>query len=137
MSNPPDFTAIARDYWGADLPDWIEALAVACMASSQSKVAARLGRSGALVSSVLRRKYAGDMGAVEELVRGHLLSETVACPSLGVLPLHECRAWMGKARKFENTNALRVQMYRACHRCPRFLKIVEVPNRHPATGIGE
>ncbi|WP_323036225.1 hypothetical protein [Pararhodobacter sp.] len=119
---PPDFVEIARAHWGAALPDWIKALAEACTKSSQTKVAAQLGRSGALVSSVLRNKYAGDMGAVEELVRGHLLSETVACPSLGVLPLHECRAWRAKATRFENTNALRVQMYRACQRCPRFRK---------------
>ncbi|HHX89915.1 MAG TPA: hypothetical protein GX700_09135 [Paracoccus sp.] len=115
------FCQIARAHWGALLPDWIEALAKACDAASQAKVAKRLGRSGALVSGVLRASYPGDIRAIEELVRGHLLAGTVACPALGVLPLHECRDWMRKARAFQNTNALRVRMYRACHRCPRFV----------------
>lgn len=113
---------IARAHWGAPLPDWIEALARACTQSSQNKVALRLGRSAALVSNVLRRRYPGDMAAVEELVRGHLLSETVKCPSLGVLPLHECHDWRAKARAFQNTNSLRVRMWRACQMCPRNAK---------------
>lgn len=119
MTTPLD---IARAHWGAPLPDWVEALAKACTQSSQNKVAARLGRSAALVSNVLRRRYPGDMAAVEELVRGHLLAETVNCPSLGVLPLHECHAWRAKARDFQNTNSLRVRMWRACQMCPRNAK---------------
>lgn len=117
--------AVARAHWGADLPDWVAALAEHCAATSQNKVAARLGRSAALVSTVLRRKYAGDMHAVEELVRGHLLAATVACPALGVLPLHECHVWRFKARAFQNTNSLRVRMFRACQLCPRFAKGAE------------
>ncbi|WP_370269207.1 hypothetical protein [Nioella sp.] len=117
MTSPLD---IARTHWGAPLPDWIEALAKACGETSQNKVAARLDRSAALVSNVLRNRYTGSMQAVEELVRGHLLSETVNCPSLGVLPLHECHDWRVKARSFQNTNTLRVRMYRACQMCPRF-----------------
>jgi len=110
----------ARAAWGADIPDWVEALALACTASSQNKVAARLGRSAAMISQLLRRKYPGDLRAVEDLVRGHLLAGTVECPALGALPMHECRAWMAKATSFENTNALRVRMFRACRLCPRF-----------------
>lgn len=109
----------ARRCW-PDLPDWVEALAEACRATSQSRVADRIGRSPALVSQVLRRKYAGDLRAVEDLVRGALMAGTVDCPALGRLPTHECRGWMAKARAFGNTNALRVQMYRACQACPRF-----------------
>lgn len=119
MTTPLD---VARLHWAAPLPDWVEALARACTETSQNKVAARLGRSAALVSTVLRNRYGGDMAAVEELVRGHLLAETVNCPSLGVLPLHECRAWRAKARAFQNTNALRVRMWRACQMCPRNAK---------------
>lgn len=119
MSTPLD---IARAHWGARMPDWIEALARACTQTSQNKVAARLGRSAALVSNVLRARYPGDMASVEELVRGHLLAETVACPSLGVLPLHECQSWRVKARSFQNTNSLRVRMWRACQMCARYAK---------------
>ncbi len=111
---------VAREHWGADMPDWVAALARACTETSQNKVAARLGRSAALVSTVLRKRYGGSMTTVEELVRGVYLAQTVACPALGTLPMHECRAWIIKAAVFQNTNALRVRMYRACQTCPRF-----------------
>lgn len=111
---------IVAETWGVDAPDWVQALARACAETSQNKVAARLGYSAAVISQVLRRKYPGDMGAVEEQVRGHLLAETVACPARGVMPTHLCRAWRAKARNFQNTNAERVMMHRACHRCARY-----------------
>lgn len=112
----------ARHHWGESLPDWVAALAEACQSSSQSRVAERIGRSPAVVSQVLRAKYPGDLRAVEDLVRGALMSGTVECPALGLVPTHECRGWMVKARTFGNTNALRVRMYRACRACPRFTK---------------
>ncbi len=110
----------ARAAWGEDLPDWIEALARECDASSQSKIAARLGRSPALVSQVLRRKYAADLAGVEQVFRGVFEQLTVECPSLGELPANACRDWQLKAARFVNVNSLRVRMYRACHSCPRF-----------------
>lgn len=117
-----DPLATVHESWGATPPDWIIELAKACAASSQGKVADRLGRSAAVVSQVLRAKYPGDMRAVEELVRGLFLSATVDCPALGTLPTNECAAWRKKARAFAGANALRVQMFRACHRCPIFRK---------------
>lgn len=114
-----DALQTARDAWGADLPDWIEKLAEACEASSQARVAAQIGRSGAVVSQVLRAKYKGSMISIEELVRGALMGDVVECPALGFLPMHECHDWRRKARVFAGNNALRVQMYRACHQCPR------------------
>ncbi len=114
--------------WGAECPDWVMTLAHACIETSQNKVAARIGRSAALVSQVLRAKYPGDLGAVEELVRGHFERAVVDCPALGFLPTHECRMWRERARTFVNSNSLRVQMYRACQRCPR-AKVSEEP-RH-------
>jgi hypothetical protein len=119
MSGPVE---TARQHWGAALPDWVEALAKACHGSSQARVAARIDRSPAVISNVLRRKYPGDMAALEDLVRGALMAGTVNCPALGTLPSNECRGWMAKARSFGNTNALRVQMYRACRVCDRFRK---------------
>ncbi|MGP9791494.1 hypothetical protein [Roseinatronobacter sp. NSM] len=119
MSGPLE---VARDAWGDALPDWVERLALQCAASSQNKVALRLDRSAALVSQVLRNKYPGDLARIEELFRGHFMAETVRCPELGALPLHECHGWMAKARRFQSSNSLRVRMYRACQRCPRFRK---------------
>jgi hypothetical protein len=117
QSNP---VATARQHWGEAIPDWVEALAEACQSSSQSRVAERIGRSAAVVSQVLRAKYPGDLRAVEDLVRGALMSGIVECPALGLVPTNECRVWMGKARVFGNTNALRVRMYRACRACARY-----------------
>lgn len=109
----------ARGAWGEDLPDWVLRLAEECDASSQSKVAAKLGRSPALVSLVLRHKYPGSYAAVEEIVRGVYMRAVVVCPALGELPTHECQIWRKRAKEFSGHNALRVRMYRACTRCPR------------------
>ncbi|WP_425099166.1 hypothetical protein [Tropicibacter sp. S64] len=108
---------IAREAWGADVPDWIIALAEACDASSQNKVAKQIGRSASLVSTVLTNSYAGNMEAVEDVVRGALMSEKVACPHLGEIGTQKCRAW--RSRPFSNRNTLSIQMYRACKVCPR------------------
>lgn len=120
LQNDPVATALL--HWGEDAPDWIVALAEACQSASQSRVAERIGRSPTVVSQVLRAKYPGDLRAVADLVRGALMSGTVECPALGLLPTHECRGWMARARTFGNTNALRVRMYRACRACSRFSK---------------
>lgn len=112
----------AIEHWGEPLPDWIEALARACVESSQNKVARRLGRSSALVSQVLRRKYTGDMEAVEELVRGAFLNATVLCPVKGQLPTDECSKWRDKAKNWSGANHEVVMMYRACKGCPRFTR---------------
>jgi hypothetical protein len=112
------FTDIARAAWGPDAPEWVMRLAEECEKSSQNKVAKQIKRSAALVSNVLRGKYGGDLVAVEDLVRGAFMAETIDCPALGPIPKHECRDWRGKAAKFSAHNALRVQMFRACNRCP-------------------
>lgn len=109
----------AREAWGGECPDWIEALAVECDRTSQNQVAKRLERSTALISNVLRNKYRADMRATEELVRGTLMSETIVCPALGEIGKQTCQKWRRKSRNFENVNSLYVQMFRACNRCPR------------------
>ena len=111
--------AIARQSWGADLPDWVASLAAECEATSQNAVAKRIGRSAGLISSVLRKKYKGDMIVTEDIVRGALMSATIACPVRGDMPTHVCRSWREKSKRFAGNNAERVTMYRACHRCPR------------------
>lgn len=117
MSGPVE---IARAAWGADLPDWIEGLARECAASSQNQVAKRMNRSASLISSVLRGKYRGSMEAVEEIYRGVFEKAVVVCPSLGTIPANECRDWQRQALRFVNVDSMRVRMYRACHRCPKF-----------------
>jgi len=116
MSSPLE---IARIAWGATLPDWVQAMAVECTATSQNRVAARMDRSPALISQVLRAKYPADLSAVEERFRGVFLAGRVACPALGTLPSHECQDWRAKSRSFATGNPLRVRMFRACAACPR------------------
>jgi hypothetical protein len=110
MSNQMSPLENARAAWGDPLPDWIEALAVECGLTSQARVASALGRSGAMVSQVLRKKYLGNLSAVEERFRGVFLDSRLNCPAL---------------RDFTPTNSQRALMYRACARCPRNQKAAE------------
>ncbi len=116
MSGPVE---TAHKAWGDDLPDWVERLALECAATSQNRVAKAMNRSAAMISQVLRRKYPGDLSAVEELVQGVFMSAVIECPALGRIPANDCQDWRMKARRFVNVNAMRVRMYRACARCPR------------------
>ena len=111
--------ARAQAAWGEPLPDWIACLARQSAETSQREAAARIGRSASLVSQVLGGVYRGDLGAIEDAVRGAWMNASVDCPALGTLPTHECQAWRRKARSFVNVNSLRVRMYRACSNCPR------------------
>jgi hypothetical protein len=122
MSGPLE---TAREHWGADLPDWVEVLALECGRSSANKVAELLDRSPAVISQVLRKKYTADTSRFEERVRGVFLDAKVACPATGEMPLQECQDWREKASDFVLGNPTRVRMYRACNLCPRQVK--EVP----------
>ncbi len=119
MSGPVE---TARDSWGEDLPGWVGDLAAECAAASQNQVARQLGVSAAMISQVIRAKYPGDLARVRDLFQGAYRAATIECPALGTLPVHECRGWQAKARRFESSNTLRIRMYRACHRCARFGK---------------
>lgn len=116
MSGP---VQIAEEAWGTPLPDWVRVLALACSRSSQVAVAKELGRSPAVVSQVLRKRYGAEMDRFEERVRGLYLEGRVMCPALGELPTNECQDWRDKARSFAVGNPLRVRMFRACASCPR------------------
>lgn len=116
MSGPVE---IARAAWGADLPDWIEALALECSRSSQAKVAKKLGYSGGLVSQVLNRKYPASLVTIEERFNGVFRDAVVDCPQLGILPVNECQDWRAKSGTFSVGNPQRTAMFRACNRCPR------------------
>lgn len=109
---------IVAQHWGPEAPDWILHLARICGERSQSSVAKAMGYTPAVVSGVLRGKYAGDMSAVEDRFRGAFMDAVVRCPAKGDLPLNICRKWREKTRHFIATNPDRVRMYRACMRCP-------------------
>ena len=118
MNGPVD---IARDAWGDDLPHWVLALAQACALTSQNRVAEDLGRSASLVSTVLRKKYPGNMEAIEERVRGVFMSAVISCPVLGDLPTDVCQMWRQRATRLQTHNTHRVRMFRACRKCPRYI----------------
>ncbi|MEP9372592.1 transcriptional regulator [Mesorhizobium sp. KR1-2] len=108
----------ARSGWGDDLPDWIEALAIACDSTSQAKAAKAMGYTPAVVSTLLRRTYAADLSRVEKAARGAFMAATVECPVLGIISagqcVHEQRA------PFDSTSHQRVVLFRMCRsgRCP-------------------
>lgn len=107
----------ANAAWGADLPSWVAALAVACDQASQRAVAQRIGYSPAVVSTVLGRSYRGDLTAVQTAIEGALMAVTVACPILGRLTTDLCRHYQQAA--YSTANPLRIQLFRACRAgCP-------------------
>ena len=112
------FGEIARAHWGPELPDWIARLVEECAFTSQSQTARRLGLSPTVINRVLRRAYPGNMGNIEDAVRGVLMHERIDCPALGLIERDDCVSWRRKARNFVPSNSTRVQMSRACNRCP-------------------
>lgn len=114
---------VAEEAWGPDMPDWVRALAVECMrpGATQRAVAEKLGRTGAVVTQVLRRTYGAAYDRIEERVRGVFMDGRVECPSLGEVALQECQDWREKARVFSAGNPLRSRMFRACRACPRYV----------------
>lgn len=115
MIRPTDIVAA---HWGAEAPEWTQELARRCEATSQNRVAEALNVSAAQISQALRNKYKGDMKKLRDRVEGKFMSQTIACPELGNLPLNECRDWRGRAASAGSANMMRVKMFRACNRCP-------------------
>lgn len=98
----------------ADVKEALEA-AVSRM-GSQSKVAADLGISPAVVNNLLRDRYPGNVKAMEERIRGQYMAETVQCPVLGTLGRRHCLD--NQARPLAFTNSNRVRLHNACKTCP-------------------
>lgn len=106
----------ARAAWGADLPDWIEALAMACDATKQVDVARRLGRSAATVSNVINNKYKAGLNAVEQKVRIRVMANTVLCPHAGAeISIDDCITHAIAPMPMSNAADLRAWM--ACRDC--------------------
>lgn len=123
----PTILEAAQAAWGDPLPDWIETLALECQMTSQGRVAKALDVSAAVISQVLRRKYAASTDRVEERVRGVYLDGKVNCPALGELATNECLRHRDAAKSFQMASPRRALMYRACNRCPRFLEKPDDP----------
>ncbi len=106
---------LAQACWGAAAPEWIVVLADACDGSSQAAVSRRLGVSGAMINQALRNTYSGRMDKLEQRVRGELMNERAQCPVLGDITKRRCID--EQTRPYAATNAVRVELRRACPRC--------------------
>lgn len=112
-----DNVAKANEAWGNDVPEWVIVLAKNCSRSGQSTIAKQLDYSPATISQVLSNSYRGDVGRIEQIVRGVLMAETVRCPRLGDIARNVCQTWQRKP--FSPTNSQRVRMFHACRDgCP-------------------
>jgi transcriptional regulator with XRE-family HTH domain len=97
--------------------DWVEVLRGECLASSQARMAKRLGVSATMISQVLAGKYRGDLGNLRARVQGELMGSTLRCPVLGEISRRDCLDW--QAQPFDISTAIHVQIYWACRKgCP-------------------
>jgi hypothetical protein len=110
--NKTDFVGNARRNWGDALPDWILVLAEEATRTNGVAAAKRLSYSPAVVTQVINATYRGDLGAVEERVRGALMGVEVECPILGDIARDRCLDEQKK--KFRGTSAVRTRLYIAC-----------------------
>lgn len=99
-----------------DALDWMRLLREAVDAASGTAVAKRLGYSPAVVSQVLKGKYAGRTDLVRQRVIEVYGATSVPCPVLGEIPLSRCAA--ERNRPFAATNPLRVRLWQTCPTCP-------------------
>lgn len=85
--------------------------------TSQANVARILGVSDSAISQLRSGTYKGAPDALLQRVREVFGDETVNCPVLGMIPLGRC----AEKRKlpFAATNPQRVELYRACQKCPQ------------------
>jgi hypothetical protein len=84
-------------------------------ANSQSKVADELNVSSAVVSTLLKDKYPGNVQAMEQRIRGQYMAETVVCPVQGTLSTRNCLD--NQALPMAFTNPVRAALGRACKAC--------------------
>lgn len=122
-----DRMEIAREGWGADVPDWIAELVRACNApgASQNRVALRLGYTGGVISQVLRNRYPGNLSRLEERARAVFMAGDITCPALGTIGSEDCLRWRDRSAALRSVNPMTVRMFRACGDCPRNRKDAE------------
>lgn len=83
---------------------------------SQGKVADDLGVSTAVISTLLKDKYTGNVEGMEQRIRGQYMAETVRCPVMGDLDKRSCLDNQALPPAF--TNPMRAALGRACKTCP-------------------
>ena len=83
---------------------------------SQVKVAEELHISSAVISTLLKDKYPGNVETMEQRIRGQFMAETVLCPVMGTLSKRSCLDNQALPQAF--TNPMRAALGRACKTCP-------------------
>ncbi len=117
-SDERSFEQKVADAYGNPPPEWLAELARLADAAGLTGCATKIGYSKAAISNVLNGKYGkGDLGRVEEMVRGALMSETVDCPVIGEIGRDRCLR--EQREPFRATSAFRAQLFHACRGgCP-------------------
>lgn len=118
MNLPLTALDIARVAWGDPLPDWVDVLVRKCLDMPQARVAERIGYSPAVVSQLLRKRYSGNLIAIEDAVRRVWMDGKVTCPVVGPMSSPICQEWQQKSKEFKATSSLRARMFWACAECP-------------------
>lgn len=83
---------------------------------SQVALAEQIGISASALNQAMKGKYRGDLGRIEQRIRGVLLNLTVQCPVLAQLSKKDCLDEQRRPLVF--SNPLRVRLHRACKTCP-------------------
>ncbi|SDA39439.1 hypothetical protein [Mesorhizobium qingshengii] len=111
------FVEKAIDAHGSPLPDWLGELAQLADSNDLGVAGARIGYSRSAVSQIISGKYPGDLGRVEQMVRGALMALTVECPVLGEIGRDQCLT--EQKEPFRATSRHRAQLFHACKTCPQ------------------
>lgn len=96
-------------------PSWLQELRRQCEQQGRKKVGQIIGYSTGTLSQVLNDKYPGDIAKVERAVRGAFLGDTVMCPVVGEIGLHDCRKY--HTGQPSTVNPIKVRLARTCPNC--------------------
>jgi hypothetical protein len=112
--------ALAR--WGAEIPDWVAALARAAdseiaKGGNLETLGKMLGILGRQISGILGKTFPGKLDRFEKIVRGKLMRDTVQCPVLHMeIGSDACADY--QRRKFSSANPQLARLAKGCPACP-------------------
>lgn len=100
------------------LPDDVKAALEAAVKAhvTQVAVAKLLAVSPAVITTLLRDSYTGNVASMADRIRGKFMKHMVRCPVMGDLGRHDCLTY--QARPLAATNPLRARLFTACKTCP-------------------
>lgn len=113
----PRYAEKVQGLHGEAAPDWLIELAALADREGLAGAEKRIGYSRSAISTIISGKYAGDIGRVEEMVRGALMALSVECPVLGEIGRDRCL--QEQKEPFRATSRHRAQIFHACRGgCP-------------------